>query len=62
MAKTLVTSIFLVSNFIQQESMVKKLSSSQDICDAIEKHQLISNTNKERLNILRKAETIKYKK
>ena len=33
----------VVSNFIQQESYVKKLISSQNICDAIEKHQNFAN-------------------
>ncbi len=35
----------VVSNFIQQESMVKKLCTSQDICDAIEKRQMLANLN-----------------
>jgi len=39
-----------ISNFINQESMVKKLACSQDICDAIEKHQHIANLNNERVN------------
>lgn len=39
----------VVSNFIQQETFVKKLTSSQDICDAIEKHQNFANIDKERV-------------
>jgi len=45
----------IVSNFLQQESMVKKLCSSQDICDAIEKRQLFSNLNNARITSLQKS-------
>lgn len=34
-----------LSEFIRLESLVKKLSSSQDVVDAINKHQLIANMN-----------------
>lgn len=51
-----------VSNFIFKESMVKKLTSSQDICDAIMKQQEIANKNSLRLNELRKNETIQLRK
>jgi len=44
----------VVSNFIFKESMVKRLTSSQDICDAIMKQQAIANKNNLRLNNLRK--------
>ena len=52
----------VVSNFIQQESFVKKLTSSQDICDAIEKHQMFANIDKERLNLSQKPTTRMFKK
>jgi hypothetical protein len=34
----------VVSHFIQKESMIRKLTSSQDICDAIERQQAITNS------------------
>ncbi|CAF1001538.1 unnamed protein product [Brachionus calyciflorus] len=37
----------VISNFIRQESFIRKLSCSQDIVDAIHKHQLLSNKNRE---------------
>ena len=46
-----------VSNFIKQESMLKKLCSSQDICDAIEKGQMHSNLNSARISSLQKSNT-----
>ncbi len=49
----------LVSNFIKQESMVKKLCSSQDICDAIEKGQFRANLNNARITSLQKTTTHK---
>ena len=52
----------VVSNFIQQESFVKKITSSQDICDAIEKHQIFANIEKERMNSLQKSTSKKFKK
>ena len=52
----------VVSNFIQQETFVKKLTSSQDICDAIEKHQNFANIDKERVNLLQKQNTKKFEK
>ena len=52
----------IVSNFIQQESFVKQLTSSKDICDAIEKHQTFANIDKERMNSLQKSTTKKFKK
>ena len=52
----------VVSNFIQQESFVEKLTSSQDICDAIEKHQLFANLDNERINSLQKLTTKGFKK
>jgi len=48
-----------VSNFIKQESMVKKLCSSQDICDAIEKGQFRANLNNARITSLQKTTTHK---
>ncbi len=45
----------VVSNFLQQESMIKKLSSSQDICDAIEKRQVLANLNNARISSLQKS-------
>ena len=50
------------SYFIQQETMVKKLTSSQDICDAIEKHQILANLNTGRLNSLHKDNSLRIKK
>ena len=52
----------VVSNFIQQEAFIKKLCSSQDICEAIEKHQRFANLDKERMNSLQKQTTKKFKK
>jgi len=37
--------------------MIKQLTSSQDICDAIEKQQMLANFNTSRHNILQKATT-----
>ena len=52
----------VVSNFINQESMVSQLTSSEDICNAIEKRQHLANINNERLNSLQKQKTgKKYK-
>lgn len=51
----------VISNFLQQESMTRKLTSSQDICDAIEKHQLFSNVNNQRINTLQKNTTKNFK-
>jgi len=45
------------SSFIFRESMVKKLTSSQDICDAIIKQQAIANMNNLRINELRKIDS-----
>lgn len=39
----------LVSNFIKQESLVKKLTCSKDIVDAINKHQVLSNEHRHNL-------------
>ena len=52
----------VVSNFIRQEAFIKKLCSSQDICDAIERHQNFANIDKERMNLLQKQTTKKFKK
>jgi len=46
-----------VSNFIEQESLVKKLCSSQDICDAIVKGQLHANLNNARISSLQRTNT-----
>ncbi len=46
-----------VSQFLYQESMVSQIVSSQDICNAIEKHQLITNSNNSRINDLKKNST-----
>jgi hypothetical protein len=43
-----------VSNFLRQESMVKQLTSSLDICLAIERQQKIANINNSRLEALQK--------
>ena len=51
-----------VSYFLKQESMVKKLCTSQDICDAIEKQQEIANINNACLKSSQKAtSTLEYK-
>lgn len=44
----------LISHFLKEESMTKKLTSSQDICDAINKGQLRKNLQNERLSSLQK--------
>lgn len=55
MANLQETSIFSrVSEFIRLESLVKKLSSSQDIVDAINKHQIIANMNIQEENKIRR--------
>jgi len=41
-----------VSNFIERESMVKRLCSSEDICTAIHRQQEIANLYNERINSL----------
>ncbi|CAF0988080.1 unnamed protein product [Brachionus calyciflorus] len=41
----------LVSNFIKQESLVKKLTCSKDIVDAIHKHQTLANEHREKLKL-----------
>ncbi len=46
-----------VSNFIYNESMIKQLRSSQDICDAIERQQMLANLNTSRRNCLKRATT-----
>lgn len=47
----------LVSHFIKEESMIKQLTSSQDICDAINKGQLKKNLQNERLTSLQKEDS-----
>ena len=49
----------VISNFIHQESMIKQLTSSKDICDAIIKRQTFANLEKIRLNELQKNTTSK---
>jgi len=46
-----------VSQFIYNESMVKQLTSSKDICDAIERQQRLANINTNRRYALKKAST-----
>ncbi|CAF0871784.1 unnamed protein product, partial [Brachionus calyciflorus] len=41
----------LVSNFIKQESFVKRLACSKDVVDAINKHQAISNEHRKKLKL-----------
>jgi hypothetical protein len=43
-----------LSKFIEAESLVNRLYSSQDICDAIEKRQQMANDNKLGKSILSK--------
>ncbi len=46
-----------VSQFVYNESMIKQLTSSRDICDAIERQQTLANINTYRRNNLKKAST-----
>ncbi|RNA12862.1 hypothetical protein BpHYR1_013257, partial [Brachionus plicatilis] len=49
-----------VTNFVNQESFVKKLSCSQDIVDAINKNQLISNIYRHKIKKLAPVITYAY--
>ncbi|RMZ94650.1 hypothetical protein BpHYR1_007679, partial [Brachionus plicatilis] len=49
-----------VTNFVNQESFVKKLSCSQDIVDAINKNQLISNIYRQKIKKLAPVITYAY--
>jgi hypothetical protein len=50
-----------VSYFIQRESLVRRICSSQDICNAIEKQQQIANNNTKRINSKHKDKTTSHR-
>ncbi len=50
-----------VSHFIQRESLVRRICSSQDICTAIEKQQQIANNNTKRINSKHKDKTTSHR-
>ncbi len=50
-----------VSHFVKNESMVKQLTSSKDICDAIERQQMLANLNTSRRNLLKRTSTETFK-
>ncbi len=49
-----------VSQFVYNESMIKQLTSSRDICDAIERQQTLANLNTYRRNNLNKSFNSNY--